>query len=264
MRWTRIRHPFWPRTNGLTYRGQTGHFPFSRVCRVTFSFTDKLCPNCASRYASTPDWIRQNSRSRLKVRVKLAKNSIYQTVYRTTFSFGDRLRPNCTRRCASTAAWIKVKKIPDQGQSQGQWAIDFFIRCTTQLCHLPTDCAQIAPGCVHRHQLAPRQRKFQVKVKCAKNSIFQTICRKTSSFTYQPFDPALPQKLCIETSLDQDEENFRSRSNLRLNDPKTRFLDGILLNFFLLTTDRFQISFKKRYLAYKILPFLALTWIGLG
>ena len=90
------------------------------------------------------------------------------------FSFTDRLRPNCIR-WASTPAWPKAQKIPFQCQrsrSNGT-KTPFIRRCIATLFHLLIDCVQIAPESVHRHQLGSRQRKFQVKVKWAKNRFFR-------------------------------------------------------------------------------------------
>ena len=132
--WTRIWHRFWSIPNGLNCRGQTKHFPFSTVYRIALSFTDRLRPHCTSRCALTPTWIKENSRSMSKAKVKWAKNPIFQTMYRVTFSITDRLRPNHTSRCASTPASIKIKKT--QGQCQGQSSRSngpktlFFRRCT--------------------------------------------------------------------------------------------------------------------------------------
>ena len=96
-----------------------------------------------------------NLKSRSKVRTNDQKESIFLTMYLTTFSFTD--------RCVSPP----------------------FRRCTLQIVHLQTNCAQIAPESAHRHQLGSKQREFEVNVKCqgqmGQNSIFKTVYHTTFS-----------------------------------------------------------------------------------
>ena len=109
----------------------------------------------------------EKSRSRSEVKVKWAKNSIFQTVYRITFHLPTdyaQIAPAGVHRHQFQGRQRNFK-VNVKGQGQIGQKLDFLDGVPHNFFHLQTDCAQIAPAGVHLHQLGSRQRKLKVNVK---------------------------------------------------------------------------------------------------
>ena len=113
--------------------------------------------------------------------------------------------------CISTSL-AQGKEQPKPRSRSGGPKTRIFRRCTyaAQRINLPTHCAQIAPEDVYRHQLGPRQRKFQficsfdhdnVKSHVQMNQKFDFLDGVPHIFfIYRSIAPKLHQ-VCIDTSL---------------------------------------------------------------
>ena len=131
------------------------------VYRITFSFTldlgsGRLCPNCTRRCASIPALIKTKSRSRSNG----PQIDFSDGVPHNLFTYGL-IASKFHQMCTDTS--LAKHKLNSRFRSNAKVKrakTRFFRRRTAQHFHIPTDCAQIPPERVNRHQFSSRHRKL--------------------------------------------------------------------------------------------------------